>query len=802
MAINAQLQKFIDDAIALSDTWNITEIVALMSPARSQATIVVHPWANLLFHRTESVSLSATTIIVLPGGTLYMQPASADVKHEIIFRDVPFDETLDPGHWGHGLICLGKCVIAGSPKTSWVRANRTVIAGQRTINADYLLSKWKAGDKLVFSDTRRLGENDRAGNYVPKWEVAEIADDFGLASPLLYDHIGQYATPTGVAYYPHIGNLTRNVVIRSENNHGVRGRMLFLGVNAEVSIRHCEMESLGRAVIGSNNWQEPVKFQGLRKKPVYEDNSNWCSLAPDDCRFKWPLMIHDTHYGSFKRNVIHNWAGAGVVVWSGNEIGNEIESNLVTGIRGYSNPRNNDADDGSAYWSRGWLSTFRNNIAAGAGSYFSGVVAGSGFNLFSTHAETFDTGMVRRSPTELFDVWTTRDMRQTPLRNFEGNEAYGCATGLTIWNLGTDGYRTYPIEQSVVKGLKAWNCWGEGFYAYPIHNVLFDGCEMVNCGDGWHAGDYWMSDCAIRNSKVIACGNVSRGTNINGTFILENCDFQTFNGVAVEPRATPGTGAYCPPLTTRIVNCRHNPMPWRPLKTITTYYNLFNNRTALFQENAIEVVAHNGVVGDDFDVYFLESAGDFVIPDSPNVIYPPANIAVKGLTNQVAWDRHRVSICGVVAPAGTTTRPDVVGLVKLKNVPEPTPNRPPVVEAGPDQTIPWDMRWAVQLAGSVSDEVAGQVLTVGWTQVSGPGAAVFSNTSSPDSRALITSAGEYVLRLLASDGELTASDTVTITVLPEPVPEPVMVSVPAAELMSVRNDLEALLEMMKGWRGA
>ena len=90
---------------------------------------------------------------------------------------------------------------------------------------------------------------------------------------------------------------------------------------------------------------------------------------------------------------------------------------------------------------------------------------------------------------------------------------------------------------------------------------------------------------------------------------------------------------------------------------------------------------------------------------------------------------------------------------------------PPVVNAGPDQTI--TLPATASLDGTATDD--GQpappaALTTTWSKVSGPGAVVFGNPAAVDTVAIIAIAGEYVLRLTAFDGELTTTDDLTITV--------------------------------------
>ncbi|HET9315695.1 MAG TPA: FG-GAP-like repeat-containing protein, partial [Vicinamibacteria bacterium] len=92
----------------------------------------------------------------------------------------------------------------------------------------------------------------------------------------------------------------------------------------------------------------------------------------------------------------------------------------------------------------------------------------------------------------------------------------------------------------------------------------------------------------------------------------------------------------------------------------------------------------------------------------------------------------------------------------------PTPNEPPVVNAGPDQTA---VVGPVALAGQVTDDglPSGTLVSV-WTVASGPAPVSFADDSQPATTATFTQAGTYVLRLTASDGDLTGQDEVTITV--------------------------------------
>jgi hypothetical protein len=93
----------------------------------------------------------------------------------------------------------------------------------------------------------------------------------------------------------------------------------------------------------------------------------------------------------------------------------------------------------------------------------------------------------------------------------------------------------------------------------------------------------------------------------------------------------------------------------------------------------------------------------------------------------------------------------------------------PLVRAGGDQGA-YGVRLpdSVTLHGEVHDDGPASLTTGEWTVVSGPGTVTFLDASSPETIAVFSEPGTYVLRLTGSDGVHTATDGATITVDPEP----------------------------------
>jgi hypothetical protein len=98
-------------------------------------------------------------------------------------------------------------------------------------------------------------------------------------------------------------------------------------------------------------------------------------------------------------------------------------------------------------------------------------------------------------------------------------------------------------------------------------------------------------------------------------------------------------------------------------------------------------------------------------------------------------------------------------------------NQPPVVDAGPNQTIV--LPASASLAGTASDDGLPNPpasLTYAWNRVSGPGTVLFANQAVLSTTAVFSQSGTYVLRLAVFDGQLTTTDDITISVQDTPPP--------------------------------
>src|SRR5262249_26122617 len=179
-----------------------------------------------------------------------------------------------------------------------------------------------------------------------------------LSQALQYDHLGARDGNGVLTFTPDVGDLTRNVVVRSQNAHGTRGYVFFTG-RANVDIRYVQFSGLGRttsAVLDDTTYDSNgnVTHVGTNQQDRYAVNFNhlygpgstpadgyqytflansvFCPITP--MMFRWGISLNDSHYGLIQDNVLFNWCGGGIVAPLGNESYNLISDNFIVKITG------------------------------------------------------------------------------------------------------------------------------------------------------------------------------------------------------------------------------------------------------------------------------------------------------------------------------------------------------------------------------------------------------------------------------------------------------------------------------------
>jgi PKD repeat protein len=102
---------------------------------------------------------------------------------------------------------------------------------------------------------------------------------------------------------------------------------------------------------------------------------------------------------------------------------------------------------------------------------------------------------------------------------------------------------------------------------------------------------------------------------------------------------------------------------------------------------------------------------------------------------------------------------------------------PPIINLAPDvsagRDAPVTVGTSLQLRATVRDDgLPGPSTSVAWSRVSGPGVVNFATPDQAQTTAAFSAPGTYVVRATATDGALSSTDDVTVTVVPVGAPLP------------------------------
>ena len=169
----------------------------------------------------------------------------------------------------------------------------------------------------------------------------------------------------------------------------------------------------------------------------------------------------------------------------------------------------------------------------------------------------------------------------------------------------------------------------------------------------------------------------------------------------------------------------------------------------------------DGTVGEP---YTYEAVASGTQPMTWFLVTPPPGMTINPDTGLISWVPNAEGTVPVQVQVVNGSGDDAQSFTITVN-PAPPVNQAPLVDAGATQTI--TLPATSSLNGTVTDDgLPTPTVTTTWSQVSGPGTTTFGNANGVDTTATFSTAGTYVLQLTANDGDLSASDPITITVNP------------------------------------
>jgi len=724
-------------------------------------TIVVD--GKLAFAPTVNTRVNVTNLEVMAGnngmgtaGVLEVgtaaAPIAANVTAEIIIANSPLGGSVsDTDQYGTGLIVLGKVAMHGSVKTpTFVRLATEPRAGNTTLALSEAVSGWQAGDRVVLPDTRHIKESEVTGggwiNAVNQWEertvqaISADARTLTLTSALQYDHLGARDLNGVLDFLPHVGNLTRNVIVRSASATGTRGHTISTH-RADVDIRYALFKDLGRTTYLPLNTttnhigRYPLHMHHLSgplPTPANGFQFTMIGNAVDggsvETKFKWGIAVHGSHYGSIKDNVVYNYNGAAIATEDGSESFNVFDRNFT--LRGMGEPNDSVSEarmamgtEGVGFWFRGPNNYVKNNVAANYQNSTTEAAYGFAlqFRFLGNIAVPNSKGAMDAGQ------FTTMNGNNMPVLQFENNEAYGAMQGgFTIWWPSSQDPQPYAnARESLIKDLKLWNTYNKTVYMYPAQKVTFDGLKIRGsfssasrcCGNGVFFADYSSKGIIIRNSDIqgmeegITAPEAGFGPEAN--LLIENSYLRNFANLNV-PTNGSVNGCWMQNKLVVASNTRFEAPPGRSLNAIAMVRDVASAPECLSKLDEMRVYAFNGNASDNFQVYHSNTS---VLPRPPSGCSPVTRAGINGLTCPIAAQ-------GSVPPTATLTA------------------SPASITSGQSATLSWN-------ATNASSVTINQ----------GIGAVAASGTRSVTPAATTA----YTLTATNATGTVTAQTTVTVT---------------------------------------
>jgi hypothetical protein len=609
--------------------------------------------------RVHDTTLRFTHLVVLPGGYLDVgtqaEPIPCDRRVDFIVRDTPIDTARDPFQWGNGLVNFGRQTRVGCSKTAWVESAGGLPSGGDTITLASAPSNWRAGDELLIPDTATPAYSVPDPRRESKVTIASIdGTKLTLSKPLDFAH-DEITDPNGVLVLrPRVANLTRNIVIRSENPDGTRGHTADVGRRASWDIRYNQLLGLGRTrriplddtVLGSH--------LGLNQRGKYAEHHHHVQSAPTCSDVgnvynglgggKWGLVTHDTSDTLIERNIAVDFPGAGFITEDGYEVRNIFRSNFAAYNLGRTtNPigggpldasgevqYNCPGCEGTGFWLRGIMNAFENNEA------WNNFTAG--INLFNQAQPPGEYPSTRGGePDSVLKHNTDQPV------SFTGNiVAANYYHGFEVWGVTRFPYENLTAAHNTIRQVMA--IISQHVELHLVNPKLI--CSVGAGSVGAHGSNGYVTSFKIEQGEIAGCargvsgGGSASGMTLSGTVMQNEINIDEL---------WPG-----PVL---LENVMHVPLAVYPHR-----YVLFGDGAVWDGKDPLPsagislwipargsrlVVKNWQGTNKDYRLFFRQS-----LASNPAWYSAPGphlfNTPVRGLTMQESWDRYGLSFGGDV----------------------------------------------------------------------------------------------------------------------------------------------------------
>ena len=302
-------------------------------------------------------------------------------------------------------------------------------------------------------------------------------------------------------YLPHVANLARNVVVRSECRTGTRGHV-FLTHRANVDVRYAAFVDLGpHDLRGPRPGHQP--HRPLLPAPAPPDaalsppstpstsSAWWATSVHEDARDDAAAEVGDRHPRlPLRPRPATTWSTTSAAPGSSPRTARRASTSSTT-----TSWRASSATAAATRPTRpaaAWPGRASASGSAGPNNHVTRqrgrqhdrgrgrVEAAYGFKYNMTYLGNVRVPNFRGADTYVAGQYTDRATGNgLPLLEFASNETYGQIQGLTFWWLCTRGHRrrSPAAPQSVLRDIVIWHTSRYAYYGYPGFNYMFDGTQ-------------------------------------------------------------------------------------------------------------------------------------------------------------------------------------------------------------------------------------------------------------------------------------------------------------------------------------
>lgn len=657
-----------------SRVWIPAGITVTVSGLVDEPPKTIRVGGTLAFDPRANTELHVDTVVVDPSGVLRMGTAARPVSPNrtariLITNDGPLDRRWDPVGLSRSLLVHGAASFFGAEKTPWLAVESIDSAsqpGRSILQLESVPAGWRVSDELVIAGTR--GDVDQHETR----QILAIRGSEVVVQALEHDH-----APLTGGLRIHVGNLTRNVEVRSQTPGASRGGHVMFMHTRDVDVSYAAFVGLGRSdkkqvvndpIVDSTGQLVPGTGTNSRGRYALHFHRNGVQNDGLPAEVTGAVVVDSPGWGyvshasfvNFRDSISFNVDGAGFVTENGSEIG-EMTNNLAVFGAGSGEgivdrrAQHDFGHQGDGFWLHGPGMRVVGNVASGQhGNGFvfftQGLIEGAfGTAMFAAENIPDPTLAAGRSEVPVGEI---------PLREFRQNIAYANAFGLTL------RYHLQDVVHdaaSTVEDLTLWNNTRGVWLPYSAQTVLRNvqvlGSEDAPIGVGV---DINALTEEITFDRVTVVGySIGLRTPQRGVNVIRDSYFNNMTNIEIatateHDRRVTISGATQFGTLADAVRGPHEQIQVAMKADFSPV------------QDAVDHVFSRDRVLLDFGpyksrrVFYFEQRADFIpFPEDDGLVDP----RYIGLTNRQLWDRFGLAIGGQLAPSSAREVPGITGLL-------------------------------------------------------------------------------------------------------------------------------------------